>query len=159
MPSLPVDENDIRDIELLIRSYHPFILVDEIDEGRVMAVLTELARRLELPLLRWDAHRGLRRVDGDGNAVYKTEAPEHCLAHLTAARSEILAYLSGFLPYLDDPAVRSRIRELHDVLMGHKGAVILKGSPAELPPRVARLFTTVQLGVPSTEAYHRYVSD
>lgn len=158
MLSLPVDEEDIRDIELLIRSYHPFILVEEVDEGRVMAVLTELTRRLELPLLRWDAHRGLSRVDGDGNAVYKTEAPEQCLAHLTAAKSETLAYLSGFLPFLDDLNVRSRIRELYDALTGHKGAVILKGSPSDLPPNVARLFTTVRLGVPSTESYHRYVS-
>ena len=158
MPGLPVTDEDIRDLELLIRSFHPLILIDEPDEGRVVAILEVLAQRLGLPLLRWSAHRGLARVDGDKTAVYKTEAPEQCLAHLISANAEVITYLSGFAQHLDERPVASRIRELHDVLAGHRGAVVLKGSPADLPPKLARFFTLVRLEVPSSEAYHRYVS-
>ena len=158
MPRLPVTDEDIRDLELLLRSFHPLILIDEADEGRVLAILKVLAQRLELPLLRWSVHRGLARVDGDKTAVYKTEAPEQCLAHLIAANAEVITYLSGFAQHLDERPVASRIRELHDVLSGHRGAVVLKGTPAELPPKIARFFTLVRLEVPSGEAYHRYVS-
>lgn len=158
MPSLPVTDDDIRDLELLIRSYHPLILIDEPDEGRVLAVLAHLAQRLDLPLLRWSAHRGLARVGGDGAAIYKTEAPEQCLAHLISANAETIAFLGGFAQHLDERPVASRVRELHDALAGHRGAVILTGSAAELPTKVARLFTSVRLQVPSSEAYHRYVS-
>jgi MoxR-like ATPase len=158
VPSLPVADEDIRDLELLVRSHHPLILLDEPDEGRILAVLGHLARRLDLPLLRWNSHRGLARVGTDNTQIYKTEAPEQCLAHLTSANAETLAYLSGFVPYLEERGVASRIRELHDALAGHKGAVVLAGAPSDLPPALARLFSTVRLGIPSREAYHRYVS-
>lgn len=158
MPSLPVAEEDLRDLELLIRSHHPLILIDEPDEARIVSVLAHVARRLDLPLLRWSAHRGLARVGTDNTAIYKTESPEQCLAHLTSANSETLAYLSGFLPHLEERGVASRVRELHDALSGHRGAVVLAGTPADLPDGVARLFSSVRLHVPSRESYHRYVS-
>jgi hypothetical protein len=153
---VPVVDDDVRDLELMIRSHHPFILVDEVEEGRVTSLLDHVANRLEMPLLRWAAHRGLARPGAD--AVYKTESPEQCLAHLAASNSETIAYLSDFARYFDRPEVVSRLREVHDALAGHRGAVVLSGSLADLPAHVAPLFTALRLHTPGRDVYHRYVA-
>ncbi len=157
--AVPVIDEDVVDLELLIRSHHPLILVDALEEGRVHSLLSRVAERLEMPYLRWSAHKGLARVGGtDLSAIYKTEAPEQCLAHLASANAETIAFLSDMPRYLDRPEVVARLREVHDALAGHRGAVIMIGAPADLPEDVSRLFSSLRLHTPGRDVYHRYVA-
>ncbi len=152
-------DEDVAELELLIRSHHPLILVDTLEEGRVHALLEHVAVRLDMPYLRWSAHRGLSRVGGgELSAIYKTEPPEQCLAHLSSANAETIAYLSDLPRYFDRSEVLARLREVHDVLSGHRGAVVMLGAPADLPQDVARLFTSLRLHPPGRDVYHRYVA-
>lgn len=156
---VPVDEQDVREVELLVRSHYPFLFFAEPEPERVRALLERVALGVDVPLLTWKAHRGLVRVGGDGNAVYKTEPPVACLAHLVAANGETLTYLQDFERHLEDGEVQARLLELHDALINHKGAVVLSGNVEDLPPKLARYFTVIRLRTPSIEAYYRYVSD
>ncbi len=157
-PTVPIVEEDLADLSLLIRSYHPFIVIDEVEEARVTALLRAAARGLGMPFLVWTAHEGLRKEGTEGAAIYKTDDPGQCLAHLLSADSETVAYLAGFERHLDDADIASRFRKLHDALHGHRGAVVLGCTTSDLPPDLARLVTTLHLRTPDRDAYHRYVS-
>lgn len=159
MPSnIPVDEDDVREVKLLLRSHHPLLFIAESETARVRSLLEQVSLSADLPLLVWRAHRGLTRVGGDGSAIYKTEPPAQCLAHLVSANAETVAFLQDFERHLEDGEVQARLFELHESFLSHRGAVVLNGNIEDLPPKLSRYFTVVRLRTPSLEAYHSYVS-
>lgn len=157
--TLPLADEDIKQLELLVRSHHPLICIESDEDAVVRGLLGAVARRLHMPYLVWTAHAGLcREGEGEGS-IYKTESPGQCLAHLRGADSETIAYLPGFQVHLTAVDIQSRILELHQRLMKHRGAIVLRAVAADLPKEVSRLFTTIVLRPPSVESYHRYVND
>jgi MoxR-like ATPase len=164
---IPVHEDDIQDLSLLIRSHHPLIFVEGQDVSAVRSLLEAVAQGLNIPLLTWTGHEGLVRSRGlsgaEGTAsldagVYKTEKPAACLAHLKSADAENLTFLSGFEPFLAESEVQSRLLQLHDQLIRHRGAIVLSGSPQALPENLSSLFTVIRQRTPPREAYHAYVT-
>lgn len=87
------------DLELLIRSRYPVIVVDTLEEERLEALCSRVAARLEVPFFRWSRTRGLVREDLD-KGVYDTTDPLKMLAHLGASRVDGLYLLADFHPYL-----------------------------------------------------------
>lgn len=141
-----------------MRAHHPLVFADSFDQAAVLSLLGAVGRQLSLPLFVWRAHEGLTLHGASGGAIHETDKPSACLAHLKSADRETLTYLSGFEPHLSDPEVQSRLIELHDRLMRHRGAIVLSGDPSTLPPNLARLFTAVSLRTPPREAYHAFVA-
>ncbi len=157
--SIPIDEQDVRDVGLLVRSHYPLLFIAEAESARVLALLTAVVHdQPDLPFFTWKAHRGLTRVGGEGNTIYKTEVAGRCLAHLVSSGGEALTYLYDFESYSSDAENQSRILELHDQLSEHRGALVMSGSPEELPPKLAHYFTVVKLRPPSVAAYRGYVA-
>jgi hypothetical protein len=57
--------NQSADLQLLIQSYHPLVVVETMEEGRVDSLLRSIGEGLGFPLFTWSATEGLRRdVDG-----------------------------------------------------------------------------------------------
>jgi hypothetical protein len=157
MIRVPIDGDDIRDFSLLIKSHAPLLFVCEEEAARVFSLLESVAEGLAMPLYEWRAHKGLVKVTGDG-PVYKTESPAQALAHLAAANAETIVYFHEFAKILEEREISSRLLELHDLLMEHRGAIVMSGSPSELPEKLANLFTCVRLRAPSDLAYHSYLT-
>ncbi|HEX8209960.1 MAG TPA: AAA family ATPase [Longimicrobium sp.] len=58
----------LRDLDLLVRSRHPLVLLDSAEEDRAGALLRELSAAMGLPLFTWSLSRGIRRDGGDAVA-------------------------------------------------------------------------------------------
>lgn len=160
LSNLPVHDADVHDLGLLVKAHHPLVFVDGYDQGAITSLLGAVAREQNLPLYVWTAHDGLVRQGGPGDgAVYKTDKPAACLAHLRSADQEALFLLSGFESYLTEPDIQSRIIELHDRFMRHRGAIVLAGDPTKLPAALSGLFTVLHPRTPTREAYHAFVSE
>ena len=163
-------------MELLLQSHHPFLFIEEEENARVESLVQQVAKRLQIPSFNWRAHRGLVRSDDESKSgsaanskervssvyssqpAYKTEGAEACLAHLYAANSPGIYYLRELELEIDDPRIRSRLIELHEILQEHSGALLLSGSSRSLSPQLRRLFTCFKLREPTYEGYHHYVS-
>lgn len=158
MIRVPVDDEDVRDVSLLLRSHAPLLFIAEEEGARVHSLLTLAAESTGLPLYEWRAHRGLSKMGTEASAVYKTESPSAALAHLAAANAEAIFYLRDFARSLEEPEVASRLVELHDLFHEHRGAIVLSGTPGDLPERLASLFTCLRLRTPNPLAYHAYLS-
>src|SRR5690606_40807230 len=91
--------NTLADLELLMKSRQGLIVLDTVEEDRMLTLLRLLADRLTLPLFLWSRTKGLRR-DGNDNAVYGTADPAQALAHIGSSTVQALYYLSGAGPLL-----------------------------------------------------------
>ena len=159
MTSLPVHDADIHDLGLLVRAHRSLIFMDGYDRGAITSLLAAVARAQDVPFFVWTAHEGLVRQGAADGGVYKTDKPSACLAHLKSADLEAVTFLSGFESYLTEPDIESRLIELHDRFLRHRGVIVLSGDPSRLPAPLAELFTVMHLRTPPREAYHAFVAE
>ena len=142
----------LADLELLLKSRQGLIVVDTLEEERVLTLLRLLSDRMTLPLFVWSRTKGLRR-DGYDNAVYGTTDPAQALAHMAGSTTFAIYHLSGFQTLLQDPAHAERLRDVAALFERRPGAVVLSGDASDLPESLRRLAATVRLPPPDTTAY------
>ncbi|TVP54518.1 MAG: AAA family ATPase [Gemmatimonadales bacterium] len=141
----------LTDAELLIRSRHPFLLIEGEDRSRSQDLLRLLADRMELPLFRWSRARGLVRIDRDGS-IYETRELEKALRHIAATEQAALYLLDGLESVLPGSAlVQSKFTEALDRMEALRGALIHAGPSPELPASLRSRATTLRLPGPSRE--------
>jgi hypothetical protein len=99
------------DLETLIRSSYPIILLRTWEEERAVHEVRRIAHELKVPLLCWSVTRGLH-LDGSATSIYNTEKPAGMLAHISCAGIDAIYFLEDFHPYLEDPLVVRMIRDL-----------------------------------------------
>lgn len=150
----------MRDLELLLNAHHPVLYLEAEEAERAQALLEHVADRLDLLFLTWSPHRGLDHPLMP-EPLEDTADPARCLQHIASSRHEAIYYLRDFVrTFADDATLTARLRETHQALWQHRGAIVLTGpSASELPEDVGPLVTTVAIAPPSDEEYHQFVSD
>jgi AAA+ superfamily predicted ATPase len=141
----------IRDAELLVRSGHPFLVVETPDLARARSLLLHLAERMEAPLFRWTRSRGLARLDQDG-AVYDTEEPEKAFRHVAASDLPAIYLFEGLdAVFPGDAVLRSKVAEALERLKSVRGVLVHAGPPLELPGDLGGRATSLPLPGPGRE--------
>ncbi len=147
----------LRDAELLIRSRHPFLVVESEDRPRIRRLFELLAERMQLPLFRWTRSRGLQRA-GAGGPLYQTEKPEQALQNMAAVDFPALYDMDGLASLLPGDALfEARLGETLDRLEAVGGAILVCGKGITLPPRIRPRVTTLPLPAPSREELRELV--
>lgn len=160
VPRPPAPLGQLRDLELLLAAHHPLLYLETDEEERAEVLLEHVADHLDLLFLTWTPTKGLchaivaHPLDG-------TVSARGCLEHIAGSATEALYHLKGLVPMLaDDDALRAQLKEVHQALWQHRGAVVFTGpAPSELPDEIARLLTTVKLAPPTDLEYHQFLSD
>jgi SpoVK/Ycf46/Vps4 family AAA+-type ATPase len=134
----------VHDLELLVRSRYPLIVLDTVEDDRADAVMQELARLLTMPLFNWSASRGLRRA-GIETAAYDTMAPAKALAFIEASRIPALYVLYDLGDALADSGVVAKLKDAAAQFSRASGAIILCGGGITIPDSLAPLATRVAL--------------
>ena len=149
------------DLEALLRSRVPIIVVDSRDEAQVLKGLMRAcapisaslaasrapdaaAPRAALPLFRWTVTDGLKRLDIEVGPPQRTIAePTDILKHIRATNLAGVYALLDFHPYLHDPTI---VRLLKDIAQDYdqcaRTVVLISYEceiPHELEPLTARL--------------------
>lgn len=92
--------------------------------------------------------------------VEGTATAHGCLKHIAGSQVEALYYLRDFAAQLAREDLRPLLRDAHDALWRHRGAIVLTSSaPAALPEEALKMVTTVTLKPPSDMEHHRFLSD
>jgi len=138
------------DLELLVRSRYPLILVETLEEERLEQLCSRVASQLEVPFFRWSRTRGLVREDLD-KSVYETTDPLKLLAHLSAARVDGIFLLADFQPYLAEPVTVRKLRETAQLFTGDRRALVLSGTNIQLPPELARQSVPFHVALPDED--------
>ena len=114
-PKLQADAS--HDLEVLLRSRIPLLIIETRDETRVLKMLGSLSVRLtrnaHTPVFEWTATDGLKRIDVDLGPPQRHNAePIEILRHIRATTTAGVYVLVDFHPYLAEPI---HVRLLKDI--------------------------------------------
>ncbi len=139
---------DGRELALLLGSRYPIVYVESDEEPRVLALLEAAARRLKLPLFTWSVTEGLWRREPGYAPLAATREPAQALDHIAASPLEAVYCLRDLHPYLDDPRLVRRLKEIAQAYPEPRRPLCLVGPRAKIPPELARLATRYTLAAP-----------
>jgi hypothetical protein len=145
--------SDRRDLELVLASGTPLIVIETTDETRVLELLRDIAVSRSAgqyrPLFRWSITDGLQRLDLDLEAQRHNADPEEALRHIRAVAKPGVYALLDFHPFLKEPV---HIRLLKDIaLAAHdaKVTLLLVGHRLEIPHELASFTARFELRLPA----------
>ena len=134
------------DLELVLRSRTPIVVIESQDEARMLQMLQSITMRRAstdyLPVFRWTITDGLQRLDISLEPQALNSEPTDVLKHIRAVNKPGLYVLLDFHPFLEDPVnvrllkdicIQFRDVERQVVLISHKVTV-----PQELDSFCAR---------------------
>ncbi len=147
--------NDRRDLDLVLRSGVPLIIVETTDEGRFLELLCDVSDHQPptdyRPLFRWSITDGMQRLDIALEKQIAEAEPQQVLRQIRASTKPAIYALLDFHPYLSDPY---NVRLLKDIAIDARRngtVVVLISHGLELPNELRNYSAQFQLALPSPE--------
>ena len=141
-----------QDLEIILRSRTPLIVIETRDERRVLRMLQTISMQLStddyLPLFRWTVTDGLQRLDIDLAPQLMNSEPVDVLKHIRAVSKPGIYVLLDFHPFLGDPV---HIRLIKDICIHYRDVarqLILISHQIELPNELEAFSARVEMALP-----------
>src|SRR3954447_1989951 len=117
MSSVAADVSPAGELQTLLASRVPLVVIESREEARVIELVREAALRAQRGrnwgVFQWTVTDGLLRVDVDLGGSQKTLAqPEQLLKHIRATPMAGIYVLLDFHPYLDNPMFVRAIKDI-----------------------------------------------
>ena len=148
------------DLELILRSRVPIIVIETHDEARMLDLLKTIAvssgADAYLPLFRWSITDGLQRLDISLEPQLQNSDPSEVLKHIKAVNKPGIYVLLDFHPYLDDPV---NVRLLKDICIRYGEVarqIILVSHNVKSPRELESFSARFDLALP-TEAERKNI--
>ncbi len=145
--------NRQRDLELLLGTHTPLILIETRDESRMLDLLAAIGRSRKseeyVPLFRWSVTDGLQRLDIALEPQLHNAAPADVLKHIRAVSKPGIYVLLDFHPYLQEPV---NVRLLKDICLRFTEIpkqLVLVSHRLELPAELAPYSVRFEMALPS----------
>jgi SpoVK/Ycf46/Vps4 family AAA+-type ATPase len=142
--------NDIHDLELLLRSRIPLIVIQTRDERRVKRLFAGLAKRLAIPVMAWSATSGLQRIDYAAAHQKHASEPRQALGQIKATSAPAIYLLLDFHPYLDDPYNIRLLKEIAQDYHTLEHTLVLVSHALDMPPELGGFTAEFSLSLPDT---------
>ena len=142
-----------REIDVLIRARYPIIYVVSWEEDRVEDALRELAGTKK-QLMVWSVTRpfGANRPSGSDAAVDQAAAAlDYIASDFGKEGTPTIFLLKDFDPYLDDPVIVRKLRDLSYALKRSYHTVLILSPILKVPPHLEKEMTVVDYDLPSVE--------
>ncbi|MEM7501809.1 MAG: AAA family ATPase [Pseudomonadota bacterium] len=142
-----------RDLELILRSRTPIVVIETRDEARMLDLLRTItiARSSEqyLPLFRWSVTDGLQRLDIDLEPQLHNSEPDDVLKHIRAVSKPGVYVLLDFHPYLQNPVT---VRLLKDICIRYPECarqIVLVSHEVSLPSEIEGYAARFDMALPT----------
>lgn len=140
----------IHDLKTLILSFHPVIVIDTVEEDRVERLLDQVAEEMGIAVFEWSITHGLTRRGMD-RMIHGTDQPLGVVRHLEGLTITAIYHLKDFAPHLTNSAVARKFREVAQMFSNNHSAIVLSGSPIELPNELAQEAVWFDLRLPAKD--------
>lgn len=147
---------DRHDLQLILNSGVPIVVIQTTDEARFLEMLTQIAvaspSATYRPLFRWSITDGLQRLDLDLEPQRHNSEPHDVLGHIRAVKKPGLYALLDFHPFLSDPVNTRLLKDI--AIAGRKSGVVvlLVSHEVALPRELEGFSAQFKLKLPDTEA-------
>ncbi|MDJ0940627.1 MAG: AAA family ATPase [Woeseiaceae bacterium] len=149
------------DLELILRSRTPIVVIETQDEARILDLLQAMTLGSRddgyLPLFRWTVTDGLQRLDIELAPQTLNSEPSDVLKHIRAVDKPGVYILLDFHPFLDDPV---HVRLIKDICIGGPGIrrqLVLISHKIKLPSELESYSARVNLSLPNETERQRII--
>ena len=150
-----------QDLEIILRSRTPIIVIETRDEARVLRVLRSVTLRMAasdyLPLFRWTVTDGLQRVDIDLEPQLMNSKPTDVLKHIRAVSKPGVYVLLDFHPFLGDPV---HVRLIKDICINYRKIprqLVFISHEVPLPSELESFSARVDMALPGETERKRII--
>jgi len=141
-----------QDLELLLRSRIPIVLIESHEEPRILQLFTRLTIRLGHPMFQWTVTEGLRPLAFDTAPKRDTLAPDAVLKHIKSSSHAGYYLLLDYHPYIGDPL---HIRLLKEIAQGYDETprtLVFISHALDIPPELQYLSARFDIHLPDQAA-------
>jgi len=149
------------DLELILRSRTPIVVIESQDEARMLELLQSIALSRAgdnyAPLFRWTITDGLQRIDISLEPQSLNSQPTDVLKHIRAVSKPGIYVLLDFHPFLGDPV---HVRLIKDICIQYRNVprqLILMSHKISVPHELETFSARFDMDLPSEEERARIV--
>src|SRR5210317_1583723 len=149
------------DLELVLRSRTPIVVIESHDESRMIELLKSiaLARASDdyAPLFRWTVTDGLQRLDISLEPQLHNSGPDDVLKHIRAVSKPGIYVLLDFHPFLNDPV---NVRLLKDICLRAREVhrqIVFISHEVKMPQELENYCARFDLALPSEQERARII--
>lgn len=149
---------DSHDLELILKSQIPIVVIETREERRAVQMIQSLQFRLGVPIFKWTVTEGLQRIDLDYAPQRINAEPSEVLGNIKAGKQNGIYALLDFHPYLDDPM---HVRLLKDIALDYSltyQTIVLISHEIEVPPELKNFSARIELNLPNDESLREIVN-
>jgi len=129
------------------------------EELRAIDLLGDLAREMNLPLLKWSITEGLQRMEPGYLPQRHNRRPEDVLGHIKTARQPGIFLLLDFHPFLEEPQVVRLVKEIAQQTDQTGQTLVLLSHDLNLPGELQHLAARCRLALPDSGQLRRIIED
>ncbi|MCX7890813.1 MAG: AAA family ATPase [Burkholderiales bacterium] len=150
--------NDQHDLEVILKSRFPLVVVETHEERRVVDLLERIANLNGWAFFVWTLVDGLRRST-QSQPVTMTYGFTDCLRHIEKTPQNGLYALLDAHAFLDDPLNQRLVRQIAAGYAKTERTLVFVSARLELAPELARVAARFELSMPDAEAIRRLVKE
>lgn len=141
--------NVAKKIEFLIRARYPIIYIVSSEEARAEAIIKKITDNRDKKIFYWSITKGME--DADGNANPDLREPLKALEYIVKYDVNGVFILRDFHPFLNDPVVIRKLRDVNKALKGCMKNIILLSPILKVPPEIEKEVVIQDFDLPSLE--------
>lgn len=142
----------LNDLTLLIRSRHPIVTIETVEETRAVELVTEAAKKLAMAMYTWTIVKGLESVlPKRSPSLPDTHKADQAFAHMILSETHAVFVCKDMCRHLK-PAVTERlVRDVAERFKRDQRTLIFIEHGIDLPPALDRLAMGLTFGLPDRE--------
>jgi AAA+ superfamily predicted ATPase len=144
----------IDEIDIMIRARYPIIYVVSWEEKRVEQALLDIATRRNKKIFSWTITQGIVNLISANATMMvndSTRDPISALEHLVRSVDSALFILKDFHPFMNDPTVIRKLRDLTIALKTSYKTIIILSPTLKIPHELEKDITVVDFPLPGTQ--------
>lgn len=135
-----------RRIEVLIRARYPLVWILSSEERRAMDTIRSIALERSKKVFVWSITRGIEMEDG--SCIADLRDPLKLLDYIMELQSNGVFIIKDFHPYLNDPVVIRKLRDLAHVLKTSMKSALFLGPVLKIPAELEKETAVVDFDLP-----------
>jgi hypothetical protein len=150
-----------RDLEIILRSRTPIVIIETRDEARILELLQSITiaglANEYMPLFRWTITDGLQRIDIALEPQPLNSEPGEVLKHIRAVSKPGIYVLLDFHPFLEDPV---HVRLIKDICIRYREIprqIVLISHTVKLPSELDSFSARFDMALPSEKGRRKIV--